>query len=375
MKEGLDGGKDGKGKGRESEEYTLYSESAGDRKNLGMQNKSFTRFVEVEAWRKPEVANMAAIMGAVESACKGVATLVRRSMTDDLAGLYDTDGGDGGVNIQGEAQKMLDIVSNRVMTQALCSPGGMSCVASEEDEYPQMCAHVVGHSDFTGEYAAVFDPLDGSSNIGAGLPCGTIFGILKSPAGGKIGPRTILQPGNQLLAAGYCLYGAQTSLVMTMGNGVHGFALDWERGEFVLTEPNIRIPLRGQMYSVNESNSVSWDGRIQDYVNDIKSGRGMSREKYTYRYAGALIADVHSILRYGGIFAYPADSKNANGKLRLLYEGNPIAFLMEQAGGAATTGFERILDVRPASTHQRVPCFFGSIEDVYELSAYLRRPL
>ncbi|KAG5187646.1 fructose-1,6-bisphosphatase class 1/Sedoheputulose-1,7-bisphosphatase [Tribonema minus] len=336
--------------------------------------KTFARWLEVETWRRPEISDMSSIMMAVESACKTLSALVKRAQTDDLAGMYH--GGDsGGVNIQGEAQKKLDVVSNRIMVAQLCSPGGLSCVASEEEEYPQMCSTVVGHSAFTGEYAAVFDPLDGSANIGAGLPCGTIFGILKRPPGGKVGPRTVMQSGKRLLAAGYCLYGGQTNLVLTLGNGVQQFTLDPKRGEFVLTQPNMRIPIRGSLYSANEANSHAWDGRIQDYVNDLKTGRGPSGQQYQSRYNGALIADIHNILHYGGIFLYPADNKNPNGKLRLLYEGNPIGMIVEQAGGAASTGFQRILDVPPLNTHHRIPTFFGSPEDVYDLCAYLKRPL
>lgn len=332
--------------------------------------KSFSRWLEVECWRQPDLSDMQSVMMAVESTCRTLSGLVRRAQVDDLAGMYEEG---GAINIQGEAQKKLDVVSNRIMVAQLCSPKGMSCVASEEEDFPRICSKVLDNSFFTGEYAAVFDPLDGSANIGAGLPCGTIFGILKKQVGGKVGPRTVLQRGTNLVAAGYCLYGAQTSLVVTMGSGTQGFMLDNERGMFVLTEPDMKIPVRGNLYSVNEANSESWDERIQDYVDTIKSGKGQTGQKYDFRYNGALIADVHNVLHRGGIFMYPADNSNPNGKLRLLYEGNPIAMILEQAGGAASTGFERILEVQPQSTHQRVPVFLGSRDDVTELCMELMK--
>ncbi|CAM9836416.1 unnamed protein product, partial [Discosporangium mesarthrocarpum] len=297
-------------------------------------------------------------------------------------------------NYQGEVQKELDVVSNKIFLSGLCSPEVMACVASEEESYPRRCSDVLCHEGHGGEYAAVFDPLDGSANIEAGLPCGTIFGVLRGTGtcireGPRAGPSTIMLPGRRLVAAGYCLYGVNTRLVITLGNGVYEFTLDEqlrrEGGgwEFLLTKSKIRIPKRGRICSVNEANSSGWSEAIQAYFNDMKKGAGAGVEagqgdggggvyeenphKLKSEYAGALVADVDNILRKGGVFAYPADLKNPNGKLRLLYEGNPMAMIVEQAGGVATTGFERILEIRPQSVHHRIPAFFGSPRTVAPL--------
>ena len=237
-------------------------------------------------------------------------------------------------------------------------------------------------SDETSRYVAVFDPLDGSSNVDAGIPTGTIFGIYEEPDGcvldanadGVVSGQALrdclgatLQSGNKLVAAGYVLYSSATSLFFTLGAGTFGFTYDEHIGEFVLSHPNVKIPSRGKIYSINEGNRWEWDAPLQEYITAVQKGEGETKTKYTSRYIGSMVGDVHRTLLYGGVFGYPADTKNKNGKLRLLYEAAPMAFLVEQAGGVATTGRKRIMDIEPSQVHQRVPVMLGSSEDIEEL--------
>jgi fructose-1,6-bisphosphatase I len=236
------------------------------------------------------------------------------------------------------------------------------------------------------KYVAVFDPLDGSSNVDANIPTGTIFGIFRRndeceilddddddqslDALEKQCLADALQPGKNLVAAGYCLYSAATTMVFTLGNGVNAFTLDESIGEFRMTHSNIRIPVRGHYYSFNEANRWDWDEPLLDYITDIQQGRGDTKKRYTARYIGSMVGDVHRTLLYGGIFGYPASKKNPDGKLRLIYEAAPMSFLIEQAGGLALTGKNRIMDIKPRNVHQRVPCILGSPADVSELRRY-----
>ena len=229
---------------------------------------------------------------------------------------------------------------------------------------------------------AVFDPLDGSSNVDAGIPTGTIIGIYEHDESCEIDPNCVgdecadqeaqclantLQPGTNLVAAAYCLYSSSTFLVLTLGAGTYGFTLDENIGEFVLSHPNIKIPESSSIYSFNEANSDMWDKPLQDVVQGWKSGTGISNTKFSSRYIGSMVADVHRTLLYGGVFGYPGDTKNPNGKLRLLYEGAPMSFIMEQAGGLSTTGRERVMEIPPELVHQRVPVIMGSRDDVQEV--------
>jgi len=232
---------------------------------------------------------------------------------------------------------------------------------------------------------AVFDPLDGSSNVDAGIPTGTIFGIFNNIPADECPVNDFgtdeeqqlglclaqsLQAGTSLLAAGYCLYSSSTFLCLTVGNGVNIFTLDKNIGEFVLTHPDVRIPSRGKIYSFNEANRWEWDVPLRDYVTNIQQGKGQSRQRFSCRYIGSMVGDVHRTLIYGGVFGYPATANNPDGKLRLLYEAAPMSFLIEQAGGVSVTGRDRIMDVHPKSVHQRVPCIMGSPEDVMEMKSY-----
>ena len=267
--------------------------------------------------------------------------------------------------------------------------GRLATIASEEEDEPvDVLTDNLGNPVFSndilvessGHYVAVFDPLDGSSNIDAGIPVGTIFGIFDQPEcpidfdnmqdSEDRCLQDALQPGNNLVAAGYCLYSSATTFVFTLGHGVYGFTLDERIGEFVLTHPQMKVPSRGKIYSFNEANRWDWDSPLQKYVTDIQQGLGDTRTRYSGRYIGSMVADVHRTLQYGGIFGYPADQKNPDGKLRLLYEAAPMAFLMEQAGGLALTGKHRIMDIPPVNIHQRVPCILGSRADVLELRRY-----
>lgn len=229
---------------------------------------------------------------------------------------------------------------------------------------------------------AVFDPLDGSSNVDAGIPTGTIIGIYEHDESCEIDPNCVgdecadqeaqclantLQPGTNLVAAAYCLYSSSTFLVLTLGAGTYGFTLDENIGEFVLSHPNVKIPENSSIYSFNEANSDMWDKPLQDVVQGWKSGTGISNTKFSSRYIGSMVADVHRTLLYGGVFGYPGDTKNPNGKLRLLYEGAPMSFIMEQAGGLSTTGRERVMEIPPELVHQRVPVIMGSRNDVQEV--------
>lgn len=316
--------------------------------------------------------DMQSLMASIQLACKKIQSLVQLAGISNLVGLQ---GEGGSINIQGEEQKKLDVLSNEVLKNALRYSGKMGVIASEEEDEPVMVDEV-----YSGNYVAVFDPLDGSSNIDAGIATGTIFGIFVQNTGclasdweSKIDETELtclyntMQPGSNLVVAGYCMYSSSCMMVLTTGDGVNGFTLDPQIGEFVLTHPKIRIPSRGKIYSFNEANSPAWDPVLREYVDRLKTGRGKSGKKYSSRYIGSLVADVHRTLLYGGVFGYPGDAKNPNGKLRLLYECAPMSFIVEQAGGLATTGKERVMDVIPNEVHQRMPLIIGSKEDVQEL--------
>ncbi|WP_428122371.1 class 1 fructose-bisphosphatase [Dissulfurimicrobium sp.] len=288
------------------------------------------------------------------------------------AGLVDILGLTGDINVQGEQVRKLDEFSNRVLIYRMQRSGVLCAMASEEN------ADVIEVPDDMprGNYILIFDPLDGSSNIDVNVNIGTIFSIYR-----VVGERPyvtmeeFLRKGSEQVAAGYFLYGPSTMLVYTTGKGVHGFTLDPTVGEFLLSHPDIRIPEQGRIYSVNESNTNYWDGRTKKVVDYFKSTENARRKPYTARYIGALVADFHRNLLDGGIFMYPADNKDPakpSGKLRLLCEAAPLAFVAEQAGGAATDGRERILDIRAAHLHQRTPLFIGSRRDVETATAIMK---
>ena len=347
---------------------------------------------------KPELVELVSVLTSVERACKTISNLVRKAPISGSALLGLEEGG-GSINVQGEEQKKLDVITNTVLKNALRFSGKMAVLASEEEDAPVgMDDDASSNYKFEKEvvieegqkYIAVFDPLDGSSNVDANIPTGTIFGIYEEPEGCEVDANgdgvvsgaelrdclgATLQEGNKLVVSGYCLYSAATSFVMSFGGGTcQGFTLDESVGEFVLTQPNMKIPTRGKpIYSINEANRWQWDESLREYITDIQNGKGQTGKQYTARYLGSMVGDIHRTLLYGGIFGYPADTKNKNGKLRLLYEAAPIAFLMEAAGGTAVGGSgERILDIEPTNVHQRVACFFGSSDDVDEMRSYYK---
>ena len=293
------------------------------------------------------------LLQSVQLACKIISNSVRRAGIDNLMGVITN----SNTNSTGDVQKKLDILANDVFINCLTFSDQVYIMGSEENEQPII---VDSHS---GGYAVVFDPLDGSSNIDCNLSVGTIFGIYKkSPSSDEpTSVKDLLKPGTELVAAGYALYDAATMIVLSTGLGVNGFTLDPVIGEFMLTHPDMKIPKSGKYYSINEGNSLNYDEATKEWVSWNK------KQKKALRYVGSMVGDVHRTLLYGGTFAYPGDSKNKDGKLRLIYECNPMAMIIEQAGGKATTGKQRILDIKPTKLHQKCPIFVGSWSEITRL--------
>lgn len=264
-------------------------------------------------------------------------------------------------NVQGETQKKLDVISNQILKDILSESGYVKAISSEEEDDVVPCSE-------DGKYLVSFDPLDGSSNTEINSLIGTIFSITHAPQWMDADdPSAFLQPGTQIVAAGYVLYGPSTMLAMTTGNGTHIYTLDKTHGGFLLTQANVKMPEDTQEYSINASNQRHWEPSMQSYVADLLLGKDGPREKdFNMRWVAAMVGDIHRLLCRGGIFMYPYDSRNPDkaGKLRLLYEANPMAFLVEQAGGQASTGKGRIMEVMPTDIHQRVPCIIGSKNEV-----------
>ncbi|KAL4067632.1 fructose-1,6-bisphosphatase class 1/Sedoheputulose-1,7-bisphosphatase [Scleroderma yunnanense] len=301
-----------------------------------------------------ETGDLTLLLTAIQVTSKFIATNVRRARLINLIGLA------GETNVQGEEQKKLDVLANDIMINALRASGKTAVLVSEELDNA-----IIIEERYRGKYCVVFDPLDGSSNIDAGVNIGTIFGIYKIRPGSKGTLEDVLRPGSEMVAAGYTMYGSSANLVLSTGSGVNGYTLDAALGEFILTHPDIKIPPRGKIYSFNEGNSMYFYSPVISYLNSVKFPKTGS--PYSARYIGSMVADVHRTLLYGGIFGYPDDKKNKSGKLRMLYEAFPMAFLTEQAGGLATTGTKRILDLVPTQIHERCPVFLGSREDVRDL--------
>lgn len=292
------------------------------------------------------------------------------SLEVNKAGLVDILGFTGDQNVHGENVKKLDIFANEMMIKAMDHGGHLCVMASEEEED---IVHIPPEF-YIGKYVLLFDPLDGSSNIDANISIGTIFSIYRrvSPEGGPGTMEDCLQQGSKQVAAGYIIYGSSTIFVYTVGNGVHGFTLDPSFGEFILSHPNITTPKKSKLYSINEGNYLYWHPGLKRYIKWLQEEDKATDRPYTSRYIGSMVADIHRNLLYGGIFMYPSDSRNPNGKLRLMYECNPMAFIVEQAGGRASTGKQRLLDVKPTSLHQRIPIFIGCEEDVLLVEKFMR---
>jgi len=296
------------------------------------------------------------------------AKIVNREV--NKAGLVDILGDNGTTNVQGEGQKKLDVYADEQFISALRSGGECCVVASEEhDDCILIDSHVSQHA----KYIVCIDPLDGSSNIDVNVSVGTIFSIYRRiDLTGPIRPEEILQKGTQQVAAGYVVYGSSTMLVYTTGKGVNGFTLDPSIGEFCLSHPNMRIPYDGFSYSINEGNYVKFPQGVKDYIKYCQVEDQETNRPFTSRYIGSMVADVHRNLIKGGVFLYPTTSSHPDGKLRLMYECNPLAFIVEQAGGKATDGRQRILDIQPQQLHERTPVFIGSTAMVEKVEEFIR---
>jgi len=312
--------------------------------------------------RKLIDADLRQLVESVAQGCKEIAHAVSRGA---LAGVL---GAAGTENVQGEAQKKLDVIANEVLIAANEWGGHLAAMVSEEleapykipDRYPQ------------GDYLLLVDPLDGSSNIDVNVSIGTIFSVLRKPQGADAATeRPFLQPGSRQVAAGFAVYGPQTLLVVTVGDGSSGFTLDRELGAFVLTQERIRIPEDTAEFAINASNMRHWDAPVKRYIDECLAGKSGPRGKdFNMRWVASMVADVFRILARGGVFMYPCDAKHKEGRLRLMYEANPMAFVIEQAGGGATDGRARILDIVPSALHQRVGVVLGSKNEVERIASY-----
>ena len=310
--------------------------------------------IEQERLHPHATGDLSSVLYDLALAAKMIASKVR------MAGIADVLGETDHENVQGEVQQKLDVISNEILVKALDHGGRLCCMASEEE--PDLIP--IPDNFNTGPYALLFDPLDGSSNIDVNVPVGTIFSIVRKVSPGSRGEMMdLLQPGLAQVAAGYVIYGSSTMMVYTTGQGAHGFTLDPSIGEFLLSHPNIRTPAHGKFLSVNHSYEAIWNEPVKALMRQYRGLEG-KREPMNIRYVGSLVADFHRNLLAGGVFCYPANTRTPRGKLRLLYEANPLAFIVEQAGGRAITGSQRIMDVVPNDLHQRTPLYIGSRDDV-----------
>lgn len=304
------------------------------------------------------------LLEVVGRACKTIGNAVGKGALGDILGSTQSE------NIQGEVQKKLDVLSNQILLESNEWGGYLGAMASEEME----TIHQISNDYPKGKYLLLFDPLDGSSNIDVNVSIGTIFSVLRTPETNE-NPceNDFLQPGHQQVAAGYALYGPQTLFVLTTGRGVNCFTLDREMGSWVLTHRNMQIPADTSEYAINSSNARFWAPPVQRYVREMQEGAdGPLKKNFNMRWVASMVTDMHRILNRGGIFMYPGDTRNPSqpGRIRLLYEANPMAFIVEQAGGAATDGHRRMLDIQPEKLHQRIPVFLGSKNEVERVTRY-----
>jgi fructose-1,6-bisphosphatase I len=333
-----------------------------------MKRISLTQYlIEEQRLSNTIPAELRLLIEVVARACKTISHAVGKGALGDVLGTATSE------NIQGEVQKKLDIISNEILLEANEWGGHLAAMASEEME----SIHPIPNRYPMGEYMLLFDPLDGSSNIDVNVSIGTIFSVLKAPEGMAAPTENdFLQPGHKQVAAGYAVYGPQTVLVLTTGNGVQCFTLDREMGSWVITQRNARIPAETSEYAINASNARHWYPPVTRYIDELQAGQDGPRGKdFNMRWIASMVADVHRILTRGGIFMYPADMREPDkpGKLRLMYEANPMAFIMEQAGGAATNGLQRIMEIQPEKLHQRVAVFLGSKSEVERVTGYHNR--
>lgn len=334
-----------------------------------MKRKTLTQYL-VEQQRQAQAVGpeLRLLIEVVARACKTISHAVSKGALGGVLGSLESE------NVQGEVQKKLDVMSNEVLLEANEWGGHLAAMASEEME----TIHPIPNRYPKGEYLLLFDPLDGSSNIDVNVSIGTIFSVLRAHhenPGQDVSEKDFLQPGSKQVAAGYAVYGPQTMLVLTVGTGVVGFTLDREMGSWVLTHENMTIPEDTKEFAINMSNMRHWAAPVKRYIDDCLAGKTGPRGKdFNMRWVASMVADVHRILTRGGIFMYPWDAREPNkpGKLRLMYEANPMSFIVEQAGGAAIDGTQRILDVQPQQLHQRVSVILGSRNEVEAVARYHR---
>jgi fructose-1,6-bisphosphatase I len=334
---------------------------------------TLTQFIIEQQRGVPDASgSFTLLLNDIVTACKQISHLVNRGDLNGVLGSAESE------NVQGEVQKKLDIIANEVLLEANEWGGHLAAMASEEMD----SIYLVPNRYPQGEYLLMFDPLDGSSNIDVNVSIGTIFSVLKKADGSAskdaqsasgVSEQDFLQPGKQQVAAGYCVYGPQTTLVLTVGDGVAMFTLDREQGSFVLTQENVQVPPDTQEFAINMSNMRHWDEPVRRYIDECLQGKEGPRGKdFNMRWIASMVADVHRILTRGGVFMYPWDKREPHkpGKLRLLYEANPMSWLIEQAGGASTNGQDRILDLQPSHLHERVSVILGSKNEVDRLTNY-----
>ena len=325
---------------------------------------TLTQFIIEQQRKFPGVSgNFTLLLNDIATACKQISHLVNQG---DLIGVL---GNAESENVQGEVQKKLDLITHEIMVNSLIWTGHLAGMASEEVEEPIKIPDTYPK----GKYLALFDPLDGSSNIDVNLTVGTIFSILRCREGIEPELDDFLRKGTEQVCAGFVLYGPSTMMILTTGQGVNGFTLNQEIGEFILTHPNITIPADTQEFAINMSNQRFWEAPVQRYVAECLQGKeGVRGKDFNMRWLASLVAEVYRILTRGGVFMYPYDFKDLSkaGRLRLMYEANPMAFIIEQAGGACSTGRERIMDIKPADLHQRVPLVLGSKNEVERIVSY-----
>jgi fructose-1,6-bisphosphatase I len=328
-----------------------------------MRRVSLTRYlIEQQRDKQSIPSDLRLLIEVVARACKAISNTVAKGALADVLG------GAGSENVQGEAQKKLDVISNEILLEANEWGGHLAAMTSEEMEMPFQ----IPHRYPKGEYLLLFDPLDGSSNIDVNVSIGTIFSVLRCPDG-VTEPDDIafLQPGVKQVAAGFAVYGPSTQLVLTFGDGVAVFTLDREQGSFVLTQENLRIPEETAEFAINMSNARHWEAPVKRYIDELMAGKTGERGKdFNMRWIASMVADLFRILTRGGVFMYPVDSKRPAGRLRLMYEANPMAFIVEQAGGAATNGRKRIMEIQPEELHQRVGLVIGSKAEVERVTRY-----
>jgi len=348
------------------------------------QKVTLTRFLSHAVQEKPELREMISLLLAVQLACKSISNLVTRVPSPPITSTSST------TSAEYRSMKRLDELSTIVLRNALRFTGKFRMVkpanedlqrrpltitkqTSSKEEYQP---GVLIASALDSKYVAIFDPLDGSNNADAAICTGTLFGVFEATTATEKEEdlmQSILQPGRKLKAAGYCMYSSATILVFTIGNGVHMFTLDPQINEFVLTNPNVCIPRRGSIYSCNESNSEGWSKEMKSYISALKCGRGESGIRYTSRYVGSMVGDIHRTLIYGGVFMYPRDEcYHPSGNIQLLYKSAPLSFIISQAGGKSSNGEgDDVLDVTPKDVHERQPCFIGSPDDIDEMKKYM----